>query len=81
MLIDAENLELFCAWDDALRPIGESTSHKEPFDIWWKRCGQRLNHLHPMIAEQWIYRHWTHSVSVLKLLEFDGIICDSKEAV
>jgi hypothetical protein len=48
-------------WPDELRPTGEGSHDKEPFDPWWKRHGVRLAHLHVQIAEQWIYRHWTHS--------------------
>jgi|SRR5712671_585036 len=45
-------------WDAALKPIGERTPHKETFESWWKRCKHHVPNLHPMIAEQWIYRHW-----------------------
>lgn len=48
-------------WDENLRPVGESTFEKETFEDWWHRNGKALAHLHPIIAEQWIYRHWTHS--------------------
>ncbi|HYG27379.1 MAG TPA: hypothetical protein VD906_10770 [Caulobacteraceae bacterium] len=50
-----------CAWDEALRPRGEGELDKEDFTSWWERNGERLAHLAPRIAEQWIYRHWTHS--------------------
>lgn len=49
------------AWPDALRPVGESTHAKEPFDAWWLRNRKRLAHLPADLCEQWIYRHWTHS--------------------
>ncbi|TIU42472.1 MAG: hypothetical protein E5W28_01095 [Mesorhizobium sp.] len=34
---------------------------RETFDDWWVRNSSRLVQLHPMIAEQWVYRHWTLS--------------------
>lgn len=49
------------AWPDALRPVGESTHAKEPFDAWWSRNREVLAHLPADLSEQWIYRHWTHS--------------------
>lgn len=48
-------------WDPALRPEGEGDLEKEAFAVWWERNHDRLAHLEPRIAEQWIYRHWTHS--------------------
>jgi hypothetical protein len=48
-------------WPEELKPIGEGAHGKESFGDWWRRHGQLLGHLHPEIAEQWIYRHWTHS--------------------
>lgn len=48
-------------WPKALRPIGESTLDKEPFEPWWARNRQVLKHLPEDLCEQWIYRHWTHS--------------------
>ena len=50
-----------CAWDPAMRPVGEGDHQKEPFEAWWDRWGERLGHLDPRVAEQWIYRHWHHS--------------------
>jgi hypothetical protein len=41
MIIDAENLECECVWDEALKPIGEGTWEKEPFSSWWERCKGR----------------------------------------
>jgi hypothetical protein len=49
------------AWDPALEPIGNDSYEKEPFAAWWARNGARLAHLHPLVAEQWVYRHWRHS--------------------
>lgn len=46
-------------WPDSLRPIGEGELEKEPFEDWWVRHGAELKNLHPQIAEQWVYRHWT----------------------
>jgi hypothetical protein len=45
-------------WRDSLRPKGEGTFDQEPFSDWWKRHADDFRHLHPRIAEQWIYRHW-----------------------
>jgi len=49
------------SWPEALRPIGESTGAKEPFEVWWDRNRHALAHLPEDLTEQWIYRHWTHS--------------------
>src|SRR5258706_13909487 len=57
-----------CVWDEALKPIGEGEFDKEPFADWWERNQGKLPNLHPLIAEQWIYRHWSRSyVSFLRL--------------
>ncbi len=48
-------------WPEELAPVGAGTREKEPFENWWQRCEARLAHLHPKIAEQWIYRHWKNS--------------------
>jgi len=48
-------------WPEELQPILEGTINKEPFDAWWARHRERLRNLHPEIAGQWIYRHWTYS--------------------
>ena len=61
MIIDAENLECGCVWDEALEPVGEGTPVKETFSSWWDRYKSLLGNLHPEIAEQWIYRHWAKS--------------------
>lgn len=44
-----------------LRPIGEDTWEKETFEQWWSRCAKLLPNLHPQIAEQWVFRHYSHS--------------------
>jgi hypothetical protein len=31
---------------------------KEPFTTWWARNEDQVGHLHPQLAEQWVYRHW-----------------------
>jgi len=49
------------AWDKSLEPQGHGTFGKERFGPWWKRNEASLAHLHPIIAEQWIYKHWTLS--------------------
>jgi hypothetical protein len=48
-------------WPDDLKPVGEGDIDKEEFETWWERNRLRLANLHRLIAEQWIYRHWTHS--------------------
>lgn len=58
-----------CVWDEAMRPIGEGDHHKESFEAWWDRWSERLGHLDPRIAEQWIYRHWRHSYMAFLALE------------
>ncbi len=49
------------SWPADLEPIGENSFYKEPFDVWWARHRERLGHLPPDLAEQWIHRHWLHS--------------------
>jgi hypothetical protein len=57
-----------CVWDEALKPIGEGTFDKKPFADWWERNQKNLTNLDPLIAEQWIYRHWSLSyTSFLRL--------------
>lgn len=46
------------AWPEELRPIGDGDIEMEAFAPWWERHRPRLVHLHPLIAEQWIYRHF-----------------------
>jgi hypothetical protein len=48
-------------WSGELKPVSEGELGKEPFNTWWTRHRGRLRNLHPEIAEQWIYRHWTYS--------------------
>jgi hypothetical protein len=49
------------AWDASLVPVGNGTYEKAHFETWWDRNRARLSHLHPTIAEQWIYKHWVSS--------------------
>lgn len=58
-------------WPDTLSPIGEGSFDKEPFEDWWNRNGARLANLHPQIAEQWVYKHW--SLALFKFLELDRL--------
>lgn len=44
-------------WPKHLRPRGEGVG-KEDFGGWWERNLRELRHLHPQLAEQWLYRHW-----------------------
>jgi hypothetical protein len=48
-------------WPDDLIPVGEGSIDKEDFETWWTRNKHRLTNLDPLIAEQWVHRHWTHS--------------------
>ncbi|GLK77671.1 hypothetical protein GCM10008171_29250 [Methylopila jiangsuensis] len=45
-------------WPVELRPHGEGTYEKEPVEGWYDRNSDRVGHLHPLIAGQWVYRHW-----------------------
>lgn len=45
-------------WPSYLRPTGDESHAKEPFAAWWARHESEIGHLHPQLAEQWIYRHW-----------------------
>jgi hypothetical protein len=58
-------------WPDALRPIGEATHAKEPFQAWWARNQEILAHLPKDLCEQWVYHHWTHSP--FSFLPLDGL--------
>ncbi|MBI2254389.1 MAG: hypothetical protein HYU58_07220 [Proteobacteria bacterium] len=50
------------AWSIDLKPLGdEDKFDREEFAPWWARNAKALKHIHPQIAEQWIYRHWRHS--------------------
>ncbi|PSJ56629.1 hypothetical protein C7I85_24015 [Mesorhizobium soli] len=51
----------FTEWPEDLAPQGFGTCDRERFPQWWARNQTRLAHLHPQIAEQWVYRHWKHS--------------------
>ncbi|MER9864494.1 hypothetical protein [Mesorhizobium sp. M0185] len=60
MTLDIRGAE--CSWPEELKPMQEgSYFSRETFDDWWERNSSRLVQLHPMIAEQWVYRHWTLS--------------------
>lgn len=48
-------------WPLHLRPIGDNTHEKEPFVRWWARNIGQIGHIHPQLAEQWIYRHWYYT--------------------
>lgn len=45
-------------WPNKLEPYGEGSSEKESFNDWWNRFSEEFNHLHPLILEQWVHRHW-----------------------
>ncbi|TDH62127.1 hypothetical protein E2C06_13190 [Dankookia rubra] len=60
MLVDVRPRHAL-AWDASLEPIGESGVDKEPFETWWARVRHRLANLHPLVAEQWVYKYWRHS--------------------
>lgn len=48
-------------WPTSLRPYGHDTMDPEAVDTWYERNQSLVGHLHPLIAGQWIHRHWTHS--------------------
>lgn len=49
------------AWPAHLRPIGENSPDRESFATWWDRNEGEIGHLHPQLAEQWVYRHWDYT--------------------
>ena len=49
------------AWPDDLRPLRYETSDPEPAEAWYERNRGHVGHLHPLIASQWIHRHWHYS--------------------
>ena len=48
---------------------GNSTKSLSGPGTWWARNPAKLSNLHPLIAEQWIYRHWSRSYSSFLRLE------------
>ena len=48
-------------WPQHLQPLDDDSFDKEPFADWWKRNHDEVGHLHPLLAEQWVYRHWRHT--------------------
>ncbi|MEQ9506203.1 MAG: hypothetical protein RLO80_08010 [Hyphomonas sp.] len=63
-------------WPDAWRPVGEGEFEKEEFDTWWMRNSNALANLDPLVAEQWIYRHWKGSP--LRFLDVPQAHCRSE---
>lgn len=57
------------AWPDDLKPLGFETENQESFDDWWERHSERLANLHPLICEQWVYRHFPTSLGDFLPLE------------
>jgi hypothetical protein len=47
------------AWPEALRPLGDGGFETEGFEAWSDRNRALIDHLHPQIAEQWPYRHYS----------------------
>ncbi len=71
-------------WPDHLKPIGEATFNKEPFDTWWAKYGDDLIHLDPRLVEQWVHRHWLYShFSYLPLdsLRWESVLMDGEEVL
>ena len=52
-----DHLDYSCTWSPELK----QNPNSEPFDEWWDRCYLLVGHLHPKIAEQWIYKYWRDS--------------------
>lgn len=48
-------------WDADLLRLGDDSFHPEVFETWWERVEDRLGHLDPQIAEQWVYRHFRYT--------------------
>lgn len=48
-------------WPPHLQPIGDNSADKESFAAWWGRNESEIGHLHPQLAEQWVYRHWDYT--------------------
>lgn len=44
-------------WPEALRPVGDGGFETEGFEAWSDRNRALIDHFHPQIAEQWLYRH------------------------
>lgn len=52
-----------CVWPERLKPRGYGGHHHEmeTLEAWQARVADDLPHLDPLIAEQWIYRHWQYT--------------------
>lgn len=50
-------------WPECLMQIGYGGHYYEleSYEDWFERTATKLNHLHPEICEQWIFRHWFQS--------------------
>jgi len=55
-------------WPLRWMPRDCDTPGQESFTAWWSRVREELGHLDPRVLEQWIHRHWTHTVYRLDLL-------------
>jgi hypothetical protein len=56
-IIDSD-LDHDLRWDRRLEPAGVGTLEVESFELWWPRAKRLIDNLHPLIAEQWVHRHW-----------------------
>lgn len=69
-------------WRQHTQPIDDDTFHKEPFEHWWKRNIDEVGHLHPQLAEQWVYRHWRYTDFAflpLETLEWEIVQMEGEE--
>jgi hypothetical protein len=65
-----------------LQPIDDDSFHKETFIRWWDRNHGEIGHLHPLLAEQWVYRHWCYTDFAflpLQSLEWDLLEMSGEE--
>lgn len=60
-------------WPECLMQVGYGGHlyELESYDDWYERTAVQLNHLHPEICEQWIFRHWIHSP--FSFIPLDGL--------
>lgn len=69
-------------WPKHLQPVGDNSFEKEPFERWWARNATEVRHLHPQLAEQWVYRHWDYTDFAflpLDTLEWDLVEMEGEE--
>jgi len=64
-------------WPSRLKPRSDVGGEKETFATWWARNQADISHLHPQLAEQWVYRHW--GFTEFSFLPLDSLAWELRE--